>query len=380
MSNKWTDEQLLAINTKGSNLLVAAGAGAGKTAVLVERIIRKITSSSEPVDIDRLLVVTFTNAAASEMRERAGDAITKALDEDPDSKTLQRQLTLLPKASITTIHSFCLEVIRNNFHKIELDPAFRIADDTEMVLLRQEVIEELFEDMYALEENEGFTALVESYGGSRDDRQLVEIVLDVYEFSQSSPWPSAWLDEILGSYDTSEDYDFEASSWASMFLQNIRLELSGLCGNMERAVLIMEKAGGFDAYIETFRHEAEKLGEIAENNEIKYDEFEAELSGLNFERLRSVKGADETVKKTVTDIRKKVKDRKKELQNQIEGGNENVKRQINHLYPLMKSLVGLVKEFDIRIQAVKKEKGIVDFGDIEHFCLEILTENDENGN
>ncbi len=147
-------------------MLVAAAAGSGKTAVLVERIIQMITDRENPIDIDKLLVVTFTNAAASEMRERIGDAIGKALDKNPENKHLQTQLVLLNKASITTIHSFCLEVIKSNFHKINLDPNFRIGDTTECTLLKQDAIEEVFERLYE-EANEGFLNLVESYAEKR---------------------------------------------------------------------------------------------------------------------------------------------------------------------------------------------------------------------
>ncbi len=149
MSEKrWTDEQRQAINAPTSNLLVAAAAGAGKTAVLVERIIRKIMDEENPTDIDKMLIVTFTNAAAAEMRERISGAIEKMLDADKSSKTLQKQLTLLNKSSIITIHSFCLEVIRNNFHSIDLDPNFRISDATEASLLKLEALEDMFEEKY----------------------------------------------------------------------------------------------------------------------------------------------------------------------------------------------------------------------------------------
>jgi ATP-dependent helicase/nuclease subunit A len=170
--NKWTDEQSRAITEERCNLLVAAAAGAGKTAVLVERIIRKITHPDAPVDIDRLLVVTFTNAAAAEMRERIGTALSKVLldaqkDEKFNARNLQKQLALLGRASIITIHSFCLEVIRNNFHTIDLDPAFRIADDTEALLLQMEALEELFESKYEPDNcTEEFLGLVECYGGT----------------------------------------------------------------------------------------------------------------------------------------------------------------------------------------------------------------------
>ncbi|MGL5478263.1 MAG: UvrD-helicase domain-containing protein, partial [Clostridium sp.] len=171
MGTKWTKEQKLAIDTRRCNLLVAAAAGSGKTAVLVERIIKIVTNEENPVDIDRLLVVTFTSAAASEMRERIAFAITKALEENPSSTVLQKQLTLLSRANITTMHSFCLDVIKNNFHTIDLDPAFRIGDETEGVLLKNEIIDELFEELYEIEDKE-FLDLVEAYSSSRDDLRL----------------------------------------------------------------------------------------------------------------------------------------------------------------------------------------------------------------
>lgn len=187
-SPKWTKEQQAVIDSRNSNLLVAAAAGSGKTAVLVERIIQMITDKDNPIDIDKLLVVTFTNAAASEMRERIGDAIGKALDKEPENTHLQKQLVLLNKASITTIHSFCLEVIKSNFHKINLDPNFRIGDTTECTLLKQEAIEDVFEALY-VEQNKGFLNLIESYAEKRGDSNVQDIILGIYNFSMASPDP-----------------------------------------------------------------------------------------------------------------------------------------------------------------------------------------------
>jgi len=175
MATKWTEEQLQAINTRDCNLLVAAAAGSGKTAVLVERIIKIITDKENPVDIDKLLVVTFTSAAAGEMRERIADAISKELEHEPNSKNLQRQLTLLSKANITTMHSFCLDTIKNNFHHIDLDPAFRISDDTEGTLMKLETLTELFEEKYD-QENKEFILLLDAYGSGKDDKKLQELV------------------------------------------------------------------------------------------------------------------------------------------------------------------------------------------------------------
>ena len=192
--NKWTEEQWEAITGNDGNLLVAAAAGAGKTAVLVERIIRKITNEKNPVDIDKLLVVTFTNAAATEMRERIAEAISERVEKDPGSVNIQRQLTLLGKASITTIHSFCLDVIRSNFQQINIDPGFRIADETESQLMKLEALSEVFDEQYEIG-NAEFFELLECYGGNRDDRALQDMVLSLYDFIQSSPWPEEWLEK-----------------------------------------------------------------------------------------------------------------------------------------------------------------------------------------
>ena len=186
----WTKEQQDAIYEKGSNILVAAAAGSGKTAVLVERIINKIIK--DKIDIDKLLVVTFTNAAASEMRERVLDAIYKKLEANPEDDDLQRQITLLNKASICTIDSFCLEVVRNNFYELDnISPNFRIADTAEIELLKQEVIEDIFEAKYE-EENEDFTKLINTYTSYRDDTPLKELILKIYTYIQSNPFPEKW--------------------------------------------------------------------------------------------------------------------------------------------------------------------------------------------
>ncbi|MCX7772143.1 MAG: UvrD-helicase domain-containing protein, partial [Clostridia bacterium] len=165
-STQWTKEQWEAITEKDCNLLVAAAAGAGKTAVLVERIIKRITDAEHPIDIDSLLVVTFTNAAATEMRERIGEAISQVLEKNPDSHLIQRQLALLGKASITTIHSFCMEVIRSNFQRLNIDPNFRIADETESSLMKLEALNDIFEEQYEKEQNTEFFELLECYGGN----------------------------------------------------------------------------------------------------------------------------------------------------------------------------------------------------------------------
>lgn len=192
MATTWTDEQLQVIETRHKNLLVSAAAGSGKTAVLVERIIRMITDPDQPVDIDRLLVMTFTNAAAAEMRERVETALGSLLDEDPGNKNLERQSTLIHHAKITTIDSFCLNLLREHFHKLDLDPGFRVADEGELLLLKADVMKELLEEYYG-REDERFLQFVDTYASGRTDGGLEDYILKVWEFSQSNPWPGEWI-------------------------------------------------------------------------------------------------------------------------------------------------------------------------------------------
>ena len=222
---KWTKEQKDAIYEKDNNILVAAAAGSGKTAVLVERIINKIIE--QKIDIDKLLVVTFTNAAASEMRERILDAIYKKIEEEPDNIHIQKQITLLGKANICTIDSFCLNVVKNNFYELEnVSPNFRIGDTTEIELLKQEVIEDIFEKKYE-EENKDFLKLINTYTSYRDDTPLKELVLKIYSFIRSNPFPEKWLHEKIEMFNLEEkiNEDFSKTIWGKSLLEEIEEEL-----------------------------------------------------------------------------------------------------------------------------------------------------------
>ncbi|WP_019907255.1 helicase-exonuclease AddAB subunit AddA [Thermoanaerobacter indiensis] len=380
METKWTYEQQLAINTRGSNLLVAAGAGSGKTAVLVERIIKLVTDDKNPVDIDKLLVVTFTNAAASEMRERIAEALISKLDQNPEDRRLSNQLTLLNKATITTIHSFCLEVVRNNFFLIDLDPNFRIGDDTETLLLKLEAVEELFEELYQKEDNEDFLTLVESYGGTKDDKPLVDILLKLYDFVKSLPWPEKWLRDVLLSFEVKEDFHFENSQWAAVILDSLKVEMSGLLNGMYVAIAKIHGENGLQSYLDNFEIEAESLEKLLDCE--NWEEFRKQINAIEFDRLpRAGKDADPKVKDEVTKIRNEVKAKIKEIRNKFFSDDiEKIEEEIKALYPIMKALVDLILLFDKKYTDKKREKGIIDFNDIEHFALQILTEVDENGN
>ncbi len=380
---KWTPGQLEAIRESGRNLLVAAAAGAGKTAVLVERIIRKITDAEKPVDIDRLLVVTFTNAAATEMRERIAQALAEELEKHPESSLLQRQMALLGKASIMTIHSFCLEVVKNNFHFLDLDPAFRIADEAEAELLKAEVIDELFEELYERESGaEAFLRLVECYGGTRSDDALQQLVLSVYEFVRSLPWPEAWLRKSSEAFKIQEDCRLEERAWGRILINIVEIELEGLLRKLSRAVEIARRAEGLEPYLSVLYDDISGLERLIEKCGHSWDELYSAFSGFYFPTLKKCgKNADKTAQEQVKDIRNEVKERIAKIRDDLVCcDSASVRQDFNYLYPLMNALVDVVLEFGERYAARKKEKSLLDFSDLEHFCLEILTETDyENG-
>lgn len=376
---KWTEEQLKAIETRRCNLLIAAAAGSGKTAVLVERIIRIITNEENQVDIDRLLVVTFTSAAASEMRERIASAITKALEKSPNSKNLQKQLTLLSRANITTMHSFCLDVIKNNFHIIDLDPAFRILDETEGMLLRSEVLEELFEDKYENDDKE-FLDLVEAYSDSKSDDKLKDIVLDLYKFSMSGPWPQRWLRDKSEEFNINTIEELDKSSWMKVFIENLVIELQGLISMEEKALELCEETSGLEPYIDTFRDDITMLRMIYEHLGAGVEEIYNRLSSASFSKLKTVRKAnvsDENTQSRVKAIRDDVKKKINKLRDEIFSMTpDEMLHSVKASYTYMKALSSLVIEFQDRFSNAKKEKGALDFNDLEHLCLKILTSED----
>jgi ATP-dependent helicase/nuclease subunit A len=376
---KWTKEQQEAIDTRRCNLLIAAAAGSGKTAVLVERIIKIITNEEDPVDIDKLLVVTFTSAAASEMRERIAKAITKALDLNPSSKNLQKQLTLLGRSNITTMHSFCLEVIKNNFHVIDLDPSFRILDETEGVLLKSEIIEDLFEDKYE-ENNKDFLNLIEAYSGSRDDERLKEIILELYRFSMSGPWPEKWLNEKSDDFNIKTIEELDKSNWVEILKENIELELQGLISMEERALELCEETSGLEPYILNFNDDISLLKNSYESINGSIEVIYNSLSNISFSKLKSVKkdnvsdvDIQNAVKRIRDDVKKKIGKLKEDI---FSMSPEDMLKTIQGAYPFMKELSNLVIEFKERFSKAKKDKGSLDFNDLEHLCLKILSDED----
>lgn len=387
---KWTEEQLEAINARGCNLLVAAAAGAGKTAVLVERIIRKITDKTNPVDIDRMLIVTFTNAAAAEMRERIGEAIARELDKNPGSDSMRRQLSLLSRANIMTIHSFCKEVIAKHTDVLEIDPAFRIADETESVLMRIETMNEVINEQYEAGRQD-FFELLDWYGGNVSDQGIQETVMDIYNFIQSSPWPEKWLSESIEAFNVKEGTDFAKTLWGRMILKSCRIELENARNMLLRAAELLDNAEDLEQYLAVFREDLSGIELLLRavnesgqegNMAASWDDLYEMVQKTEFSRLpRAGKNPDREKQEAVKKIREQVKNiiNKKVKERLIACSSSEIISDLRKVYPVMLCLGRLVNEFAERYRHKKRLKSVLDFNDLEHLCLRILTQETEDG-
>ena len=364
----WTNEQKQAIYEKGNNILVAAAAGSGKTAVLVERIINKVINDN--IDIDKLLVVTFTNAAASEMRERILDAIYKKLEENPDSVNLQRQITLLNKASISTIHSFCLDVIRNNFYEIDISANFRIGDTAEIEMLKNDVLEDIFEKKY-MDYDESFLKLINTYTDYRGDEKLQNLILSIYKYIQSNPYPEKWLNEKVDSFNVDVNCDFADTLWGKVLLENIKNELESIVIKLENIKKDTLKFTELEKYSKVLQEDINNLQSIKLNN---WDEAYESINAVVWTKWPS----DKKVTLELKDVAKTVRDNaKKEFAKiAIKYKSKEANEDIISMYEILDGLRKIVLEFSQEFTEKKREKNIIDFNDIEHLALKILVNED----
>ena len=344
--------------------------GSGKTAVLVERIINKVIN--ENVDIDKMLVVTFTNAAASEMRERILDAIYKKLEENPDSVNLQRQITLLNKASICTIHSFCLDVIRNNFYEIDTSANFRIGDTAEIEMLKNDVLEEIFEQKY-MENDEDFIRLIETYTDYRGDEKLQDIILSIYKYIQSNPFPEEWLDEKVQRFNIDIEQDFSNTVWGKIILENLKDELDSIIIKLDKIKKDTLRFSELEKFSRVLQEDVNNL------KSIKFDSWDIAYNSMN-----EVNWTKWPVDKKVTlDLKNEAKEVRDKVRKEFTALNlkytsKEASEDIKDMYSILSSIRNLVIEFSKSFEGKKKEKNIIDFNDIEHFALKILVDKDGN--
>ena len=377
----WTKEQEQAIYKKDSNILVAAAAGSGKTAVLVERIINKIIN--EKIDIDRLLVVTFTNAAASEMRERILNSIYKIIDGDDvkDEATinhLQRQITLLNKANICTIDSFCLDIIKNNFFEIEISPNFRIADTAEIDLLKQEVLEKIFEEKYENHDKD-FEKLIKTYTSYRDDTPLKDMILKIYTYIESNPFPLKWLNEQIEKFNIKDvKQDFSNTEWGKILLENMKEELEDCIKKLKAEERRLSFESELDQYERVINSDISQL-EMVYGNLETWDKAYSLINNVEFLKWPVSRKITNPEKDRAKALRDKVtKDFKAKRTKIFTANSEDANNDLIEMYEILSKLENLIVDFDKEFSKNKRDRNIVDFSDVEHLALKILVKIEGN--
>lgn len=376
MAVSWTEEQQKVIDLRERNILVSAAAGSGKTAVLVERILSMVTDEQYPIDIDSLLVVTFTRAAAAEMKERIRNALEEALAESPENEHLQRQSALIHHAQITTIHGFCTYVIQNYFHLIDLDPVYRIGDDGELKLLKNEVLEEILEEAYG-EDDPEFLKFVEWYSPGKSDSGIGKLILKLYEFAVSYPFPEEWLTECQKAYAAESREEIQNAGWMKELKEEIHIQLINALEVTKQNQKAAAAAGGPYMYLPMLESDEEMILGLLELKE--YDELCTALRKPSFQTLSRKRDA------SVAENQK----------NQVKGLRDDVKGmlidigvkccpkttgQILEEFAVCRGPVGVLIQLTRQFMEVysqkKRKKNLIDFSDLEHFALEILVHRD----
>lgn len=401
MGMKFTPEQQRVIELHNSNILVSAAAGSGKTAVLVERIIRMICDGEHPVDIDRLLIVTFTNAAAAEMRERIAAGITARLETDPGNEHIQKQSALLHNAQITTIDSFSLFLIRNHFNEIGLDPDFRVADEGEIKLLQQDVLAQLLEDAYAgnfvpeevLTSREGhdneetvpemgaleqFHACVEYFCPGGRESVLEQHILNLSRYAGSFPWPAEWLEERKNDYAAGDMEALVHSDYGQYLTERVNRTVEGCLEKLQEVKRLCELPDGPYMYGELTDAEIEQLEKLTSCKDL--EEQAAKVPAVTFARLPSKKddSVDPAKRELAKAIRNSVKDTLSDLsESYFKTPLDLAVEQGKACREPLRILLDLVLEFDRRLLAAKRERHLIDFSDMEHYALQILLKREK---
>ena len=383
MAVNWTSKQQEVIDSRNRNLLVSAAAGSGKTAVLVERIIQMISEGDRPLDIDQLLVMTFTNAAAAEMRERIGAAVEQKLKERPEDEHLWLQAALIPQAQITTIDSFCLNIIRSHYNSLDIDPAFRMGDEGELSLLRGDCMGEMLENCYD-EADAEFARFVEHFGRGKSDRGIEDVILQAWQFSQSHPWPGEWLASCQKELEEESILEMEESPWMVFLMKDVARQMEELSGQLGEAVQVCLEENGPLAYepmLISDRSKIEAIGRAAATG--SFEALYNSLQNMSFGRLASIrsKDIDGDKKAFVSACRDRVKKavaKCRELYGQQ--SPEEVVESMRGTRTVIRELLRLTGMFDQAYRDAKRERNVLDFNDLEHLALEVLYVREENGN
>lgn len=379
MSMTWTESQKKVIDLRDRNILVSAAAGSGKTAVLVERIITMLTEDDDPIDVDRLLIVTFTEAAAAEMKERIRGAIEKKLEQQPENEHLKQQATLIHNARITTIHSFCLSVIRDHFHAIDLDPGFRIGEEGELKLLRHDVLDELLEEEYE-EGRPEFLDFAAAYGTGKNDKKIEELILKIYEYSRSYPDAQEWLSSCVQGYAAETLEDLEESMYVKLIKEHIGQYLQDAVDRLFQALAVCGEDAGPHMYASAIQKDLELLEEIQRMS--TYSGLYKRITSISWVKLPP--NRDKTVSSDKAEQVKLIRD---EVKNLIKDLNrqyfyvplEEILEDLKRCLPMVKELTNLVIRFSSCFEEKKRNKNMIDFSDMEQYALKILARKTEDG-
>ena len=372
----WTDAQWQAIWQHGSDTLVSAAAGSGKTAVLIRRLIEKIIRKNDPVNVDELLVVTFTNAAAAEMRHRLGDALEKALLEDPDSKHLRKQLHLLNKASISTLHSFCLQVIRQHGYLLDIDPGFRLANENEAALLQEDALEEIIEEAYEMDQ-ERMYRLADSFSSDRSDLALEHLIRQLYKYARVHPNPDDWLSRVAAQYALTETTAVDDLPYTEQVKKSILYRVQTALSQVQLMESLARSGSGLDALEQTAALDRQLLSAAEEcvtsgTWQDLYDFF----SHFKWPTAKAVRGDhDEGVKQQAQAIRNQYKTQLVDIkEDYFMRRPERLLDEIRFMHPIIETLVSRVNEFSARYEEKKAERSLLDFSDLEHKAFAILSD------
>ena len=373
----WTEAQQRAIDERDSNILVSAAAGSGKTAVLVERIINKMTDEENPKDIDEFLVVTFTKAAAAQMREKIAIRIEKMLEKEPDNEHLMKQAVLVNRADITTIDSFCLRIVKENFGLLNIDSNFNIGDNGIMELMKNDVLDALFDKLYD-EKNEDFIMLLECFGCDRNDEALKENILKIYNVAKGFSRPYVWLEEAEKALMIKDKSDLMNSKWMKDFREIVKSYVKTVLDYINDGKFVCEMPGGPDKYFGVSESDEEAILKILEA-----EDFDALKTALNisWKRLPACKGDsyDEELKEKYQTIRKRYKAMIDKIKIKS-GDSDSILAEIINVASYLVPLIHLVTEFSNEYEAEKSKKKLLEFSDVEHLAYKLVCAGyDENG-
>ncbi|MBC1953264.1 helicase-exonuclease AddAB subunit AddA [Listeria welshimeri] len=376
----WTDDQWKAIQANGNNILVAAAAGSGKTAVLVTRIIEKLVDETGNLNVDELLIVTFTNASAAEMKYRIGKSLEEALSQNPDSSHLKKQVALLNYASISTLHSFCLEIIRKHYFEADIDPNFRLIEPIESSMIRDEVLEELLEKEYSIANNEAFFHLVESFTGDRTDAELHMLISKLYDFSRANPNPDLWLEQMVNFYDTKDINSITELPYFPIIKEDIELRINQAKSYLLNAIEYASENNGPAPYLETLENDLAQINTLSNISWTNWQDVKLRVESMDFKRIPSLKNKSDYDEEYVEETKRFRDAAKKEIKNVLvdwfSREETNYLADLEKMKPDIKTISELVKNFANNFFEEKQRRGVLDFNDLEHLALKILLKND----